>query len=724
MIKKVNFTVPRPHVSVSPHIPVKLALVIGAIGVVYGDIGTSPLYAVNEIFFGVGHTQVTRPNVLGAIGMIFWLLTLVVSIKYVIYILKANYQGEGGVIALHELVASLKRPTTPILLLLLLFAAALLIGEGIITPAISVLAAVEGLKVATSFFEPAIVPISAGILTGLFLIQRFGTHKVGRLFGPITATWFISIGAVGLMQILAHTSILAALNPVYAIKFALSMNIHNLFITLGSVTLAVTGAAALYADLGHFGKVPIRQGWFYLAYWALILNYLGQGAYLLSGQPVANQNIFFSLLPELQLPAGWLAQLPAWGAHLLPRLPLYAMLMLAAAAAVIASQALITGAFSLASQAIALKISPRLNIIHTNARLEGQIYLPAVNWFLYIGCMLLVLVFKSSTNLAAAYGLAVTGVMLATTAAMIHVVRYRWHWSIWRTAAIFGVFLLIDAMLFAANSLKFFTGGYVPITIGVILFAFVLFWKWGRRFVKTAYLGYVSYASPKDMAWLVNIKKRLSQNHELSDRPRRLVQLDRSVVFLVSQPIDTLASSVPIIVRIFMKRQGALPRHLVLLHIVQEKVPFVHQRDSINVADLGENIFIVKAHFGFMQRPDGLKVLQSLKKHHYMGDDLHRCTVEASDEEFFIYPNAKRIDRLRLKVYRLFSRITPPAYHYFGLDAKPGLSKTVVPIILGNDGWRIDIPEFALDPGEERIDPDTLEPTDLRFGRKYSPDSA
>ncbi len=695
------------HAGVDRRLPLKYALIVGAIGVVYGDIGTSPLYAVNEVFFGMGHTAVTQDNVLGVISLMIWLLTLVVAFKYVFIVLRASYQGEGGVFALHELLAGLKRRTTPLVLLLLIFAAALLIGEGIITPAISVLSAVEGLKVSTTFFEPYIVWITATILTGLFAVQRKGTAKLGMFFGPIMVVWFLAIGLLGLHEIIQQPAILSALNPAYAFRFAVRIGFHHLLITLGAVTLAVTGAAALYADLGHFGIRPIQAGWFRLVYWALLLSYLGQGAYLLSGGPVIGHNIFFSLLPHL-----------AFGP---PELPLYLMVILATAATIIASQALITGAFSLASQAIALGMSPRLNIIHTNKRHEGQIYVPAVNFMLYLGCLALIFIFKSSANLAAAYGLAVSGVMLATTAAMIHIVRYRWHWSLSRTTLIFGAFLAIDVTLVTANSLKFFTGGYIPISLGIFLFVVVLTWHWGRSFVHSAYSGYLSYASPKDMAWLVALKTRLDEHHELTDRPRRLVELDRAVVFLVSTPPSSLVSRVPIILRIFMKRQGALPKRIVLLNIVQEKVPFISAKDRIEVADFGHGIFAVKAHFGFMQTPDGLAVLHALKEHHYMGPSLHRCTVEVTEEELFIAKNAHFIDKLRIRVYRLFKRISPPASHYFRFDTKPGLSKTVVPILLEHDGWRIDIPEFALEVSEERIDPDTRKPTDLRFTRYKAP---
>ncbi len=707
----------RHHYSVSGRLPLHSALVIGAIGVVYGDIGTSPLYAVNETFFGVGHTPVTYDNILGVIGLIFWLLTIVVSCKYMFFVLRASYQGEGGMFALHELVAKLGNKRTPILLLLLVFAATLLLSDGIITPAISVMSAVEGLKVGTHFFVPYVVPITALILTGLFMLQRKGTTKIGKLFGPIMVFWFLVIGTLGLVHIMRTPAILLALNPIHAIMFAERIGPYHFLVAMGAIMLVVTGAEALYADLGHFGKRPIRQGWFYLAYWALVLNYLGQGAYLLSGQVVKEGNIFFSLLPTIDLSAAQASHLPGWITAIIPHAPLYFMVALATVATIIASEALIIGAFSLVSQAIALKRAPRFNIIHTSKHHFGQIYMPAVNWMLYVGCLILVFSFRSSSRLASAYGLAVAGVMIATTTAMIHIARYRWEWSKVRALLLFGAFLTIDLTIFTASTLKFFSGGYVPVMVAIMLFTFIITWHWGRSFVKSAYSGYLSYASPKDMRWLAGVKKHLSAEHMLEDRPRRLVEIDRSVVFLISKPVISIDSKVPVILRIYMKRTGALPRHIVLLHIIQERKPFVPKKERIMVTDFGENIYAVEACFGFMQTPNGLSVLRALKENHFVGPELHRCTVEASEEELFISRNARFSDKLRIKVYRFFARITQPAYHYFQLDAKPGLSKTVVPILLGKHGWRIDIPEFALESKEERIDPDTRKTTDLQFGR-------
>lgn len=707
------------HRSVPRRLPLGVGLVIGAIGVVYGDIGTSPLYAVNAAFFGIGHVPVTHDNVIGIISLIFWLLTLVVTCKYIFFVLRANYQGEGGVLALHELIATVKRRSTPLLLLLLVFAASLLIGDGIITPSISVLSAVEGLNVATSFFTPYTVLIAMLILTALFFVQRKGTHKIGKIFGPLMIVWFITIGGLGLAQILHHPAILSALDPVYAAEFVRRVGVPEFLIAMGAIILVVTGAEDLYVDLGHFGKRPIRQGWFYLAYWALILNYLGQGAYLLSGQSVAGGNIFFSLLPHLSIAPSLAASLPTWAAGLIVNAPIYTMVLLATIATVIASQALITGAFSLASQAMALDIIPRLNIIHTSHQHKGQIYIPAVNWMLLAGCLILIFIFRSSGNLADAYGLAVSGVMISTTSAMFQVARNKWKWGSIRTIMIFGVFMIIDLTLLTATSLKFFTGGYIPVSIGILLFAIVLIWDWGRDLVRGAYVAYQAHASPRDMEWLVKVKRHLRQHPEYIEvtRSRRYVELDRAVVFLVSKPVTSLSANIPLILRIFMKRHGALPRYIVLLTIVQHKKPFVDIKKRITVTTFDENVMSVTAHYGFMQEVDGLDILHLLKQDGYMGLNLHRCTVEAAEEELFITRGARFIDKLRLRVYLFFKSISPEAYHYFRLDSKPGLSKTIVPIVLGKNGWRIEIPEFALETTDEDIDPDTLMPTEILFAR-------
>src|SRR5581483_10397700 len=420
-----------------------LGLALGALGVVYGDIGTSPLYAINEIFFGHGHTTISVENIYGAISLVLWTLTLVITIKYVIFVLRADHGGKGGSFTLIGLLSESKTKHA-VMIGILVLASGLLFGEGIITPAISVLSAVEGLQVVSPAFSDLIIPITIAILTILFAFQFKGTGKVGKIFGPIMAVWFFAISILGIMQIYQHPAILNAINPYWGLHFVLNIGAIRTMAVLGSVVLVITGGEALYADLGHFGLRPIQFSWLCLVYPALMLNYLGQGAFLLgSSVPV---NIFFSLVPQMLL---------------------YPMIALATMATIIASQALISGIFSLVSQAMAIGLAPRLRIKHTNPEHEGQVYINAMNWILYACCVELVLIFKSSTQLAASYGLAVSGVMLSTSLAMIPITIERWHWKPWKAYATFGFFAAIDITFLLSNSVKFVQGGYIPVFTGI-----------------------------------------------------------------------------------------------------------------------------------------------------------------------------------------------------------------------------------------------------------------
>ena len=445
-----------------------LALTIGAMGVVYGDIGTSPLYAVNQIFFGHSDVAVNDANVIGCISLVLWTITTVVLFKYLVFVLRADNDGEGGTFALYGLIHKHKRRGLAFLLWLLMLAAGLLFGEGIITPAISVLSAVEGLKTVTPTFDRFVVPITIAILTTLFLIQRKGTAQVGKVFGPIISCWFLSIGALGVVQVVKHPGILAAVDPLRGLAMLRSLGVHGSLRLLGGVVLAITGGEALYADMGHFGRRPIRMSWIALVYPALIASYLGQGAYLMSGAKVTNDSVFYSLVPSVAL------------------LP---MVVLATCATVIASQALISGAFSLATQAVSLGLFPRLHVVHTHHAHVGQIYVPFINWALYVGCVSLVLKFGSSTNLAAAYGLSVSGVMLSTSIAMTAIARIYWRWSWPVILLVFGPLGFIDSSFLSANSLKFLEGGYIPLSLGILFFGVMTTWRWGRKATFEAYSG-------------------------------------------------------------------------------------------------------------------------------------------------------------------------------------------------------------------------------------------
>src|SRR5687767_12117209 len=436
------------------------ALTLVALGVVFGDIGTSPLYAVKETFSAAHGIELTHENILAGLSLMFWALMIVVSLKYVVLIMRADNRGEGGIMALIALAQSAVRdqPQWRLRIALIgMFGAALFYGDAVLTPAISVLSAVEGLEIATRAFKPYVVPIAVGVLLALFAIQSRGTARVGRLFGPITMLWFVAIGAAGIHGIVQAPSVLAALNPLHALRFLTSHGFAS-FLVLGSVVLAVTGAEALYADMGHFGKRPVRIAWFSLVAPALVLNYFGQGA-LLMAQPEAVENPFYLLLP------GW---------------ALYPMVALATAATVIASQAVISGAYSITKQAVQLGFLPRMTMVHTSAQEIGQIYIPSVNWLLCAVVVAAVIGFGSSSRLAGAYGVAVTGTMLVDTLLTFFVIRYAWRYPLWLCLFATGFFLVFDLAFFSATLLKIADGGWFPLVIGAAVFLVMTTWRRGR----------------------------------------------------------------------------------------------------------------------------------------------------------------------------------------------------------------------------------------------------
>ena len=436
------------------------ALTLGAIGVVYGDIGTSPLYALKEVF-ATKHAELVRPDILGVLSLVFWTLTFIVSLKYVVLVLRAHNNGEGGTMALMALAshATQQQPRLrQVLIVMGILGAALFYGDGVITPAISVLSAVEGLEVATPALKPFVVPITLAVLAALYAVQKHGTGAMGRYFGPITVIWFIAIALSGLVWIVREPSVLAALNPWHALRFGLSHG-HVTLLVLGAVFLAVTGAEALYADMGHFGKKPIRMAWFALVFPALVLNYFGQGALLLV-DPTKADNPFFNMVP------GWL---------------LYPLVVLATMATVIASQATISGTFSVTKQAIQLGYLPRLNMVHTSVRDTGQIYLPAINWAQFAAIVVAVLMFGSSGALATAYGIAVTATMVLTTLMTFFVLRYSWNYPWWLCLGASGFFLAIELVFFFSNILKVLSGGWFTLLIAAAIFTLMMTWARGRR---------------------------------------------------------------------------------------------------------------------------------------------------------------------------------------------------------------------------------------------------
>jgi KUP system potassium uptake protein len=548
-----------------------LILAVGALGVVYGDIGTSPLYTVKECFHGTHAIALTPANLLGVMSLIFWSLTMVVMIKYVIFILKADNEGEGGIYALAALflgkgAKQVSEKTVKRLVLLGIFGAALLYGDGIITPVISVLSAVEGLNVATSAAEPFVLPISCGVIFGLFLFQSQGTERIGRVFGIIMLFWFTSIAALGLAQILRRPEILAALDPRYAVSFFVVNHLHGI-VVLGAVVLCITGGEALYADLGHFGRGPIRISWTVLVFPALLLNYFGQTALLLEN-PQATAHPFYELVP---------------------RVLLYPMVALSTTATVIASQAMISGVYSLTQQAIQIGYCPRLKIVHTSGETKGQIYLPWVNTVMMIGCLGLALAFKESSRLAAAYGIAVTGTMAITTLIYYYVTRYNWGWPTWKALLPACIFLFFDLSYFGANLLKFVDGGWFAITVAVVLTVIMLTWRDGRALLAKR-----------------NEDARMPIDIILKDIQRyKLVRTPGTGAFLSVSPMGT-----PITLLHLLKHTESLPQRVVLMSVVSANTPYVDRGGRLDITDLGQGFHRLIATYGFMETPNVPDILE------------------------------------------------------------------------------------------------------------------
>jgi KUP system potassium uptake protein len=595
-------------------------LVLGALGIVYGDIGTSPLYALRESFNPAHHIAPVHDNVLGVLSLIVWALLLVVVFKYLVFIMRADNRGEGGILALLALLHTRTRAVAPALVLGLgLFGTSLLYGEGVITPAISVLSAMEGLEVATPALSRFIVPITVLILIGLFMMQKHGTARVGIIFGPITLVWFISLSLLGINWIVRAPEVLTAVSPHYAVKFFLTNGATGYWL-LGSVVLAITGAEALYADMGHFGKRPIRVGWFIVVFPALLLNYFGQGAFMLTHQRV--EHPFFEMVP------GW---------------ALYPMVGLATAAAIIASQALISGSFSLTRQAVQLGYFPRLSIVHTSAKAEGQIFIPQVNTILMVLCITLVLVFQKATNLAAAYGLAVVGTMTISSVLFFFVATERWHWPTWKAAMLCTFFLLIELAFLGANIVKFMSGAWLPLVMGVVVFTVMSTWKRGRSLLARVF---ARGALPVDM--FVN---------EITHKPPHRVP--GAAVFLSANP-----EGVPNVLLHHLKHNKVLHEKVVLLSLITEDVPHVPVAERVHVTDLGAQLYRVSGRYGFMEKPN-------------VPDLLAECRAEGlnlvmGDTTFYLgretlIPGGKRagMTKWRKKLFALMHRNAQSATAFF-----------------------------------------------------------
>lgn len=545
--------------------------ILGALGIVYGDIGTSPLYALRECFHSAHGIILNVDNVLGLLSLIFWSLTLIISVKYVSFIMRVDNNGEGGILALTAL--ALRRATTQrqrrLLMFIGMMGTALFYGDGMITPAISVLSAVEGLEVTHPIFAKYIIPITLTILFVLFLMQKHGTAKVGALFGPIMLLWFSVLAISGIVSIMQHPVVLTAMNPFYAINFFIQ-NQWTAFIVMGSVFLVVTGGEALYADMGHFGTQPIRIAWFFIVFPALILNYFGQGSLLLA-DPAAIENPFFLLVPQY-------ATIP--------------MVILATLATVIASQAVISGVFSLTRQAVQLDYCPRLTIQHTSEETEGQIYIPWINWMLFFAIVALVLIFHSSSNLAAAYGIAVTGTMIITSLLAFVALYKFWGWNIWIGSGIAAFFLILDFNFLAANLLKLFQGGWLPLLIGIFLFVIMYAWKNGRETL-AAQLRHESF--PLDL-FLASL------HHNSEDAP---VRVSGTAIFMTSNREETPAALLH-----NLKHNKVLHERIIFMTILTQDVPYVSKNHRLQVETLAENVYRMVAAYGFRETPDVPEILK------------------------------------------------------------------------------------------------------------------
>ena len=556
------------------------ALTLGALGVVYGDIGTSPLYALKEVFHA-GHVPATRENILGVLSLIFWTMTTVVSLKYVLLILRADNNGEGGLIAMLALAttAVASRPQLRrVLMVVGMFGTAIFYGDGVITPAISVLSAVEGLEVVTPQLSAVVLPITLIVLTLLFSVQRFGTGGIGKAFGPVTLVWFVVLIALGLPPVLKNPAVLVALSPGYALEFFANQPLVA-FIALGAVVLCVTGGEALYADMGHFGKLPIRIAWYSLVMPSLVINYFGQGALLLD-DPTAIENPFFLLAPE-------------WS-----RLPL---VLLATAATVIASQALITAGFSVTKQAIQLGLLPRMRVLHTSVRDTGQIYVPFINWGLYIFIVLAVVLFGTSSKLASAYGIAVTLDMTITTIMTFYVIRYGWKYPLPLCLLATGFFFVIDVTFFASNMLKLFAGGWFPIVIGVGMFTLMLTWMQGRRLVAD------------------RLRDEAIELHGFLDAVfiSPPLRVPGTAVFLAAEPGLT-----PNALMHNLKHNKVLHDHNLFVTVRHHEVPWIGFDKRIEMDSLGHDCWQVALHFGFKNDPDVPEALKLLEGRGVPLDDM------------------------------------------------------------------------------------------------------
>ena len=598
-------------------------LSLTALGIVFGDIGTSPLYAVRECFYGGFSVEPNTANIMGAISLIFWALIIVISLKYLILILRADNKGEGGILALmHLVLPKNKRSKNYILMSAMgLFGAALLYGDGMITPAISVLSAIEGLSIATPIFDSFVIPITIGILIGLFLFQKKGTHSVGFVFGPVILVWFIILAVLGVNSIMKHPEILEALNPYFAFQFFVIHHWHGIFI-LGAIFLVVTGGEALYADIGHFGKKPIRIAWFAVVLPALVINYLGQGALLL-GDPSLAINPFY---------------------HLAPQWAIYPLVIMAAIATVIASQAMISGAFSLTFQAIQLGYFPRVNIIHTSGKERGQIYIPQINWILFLGTISLVFSFKTSANLAAAYGVAVSTTMVITTLLAFHAMHSLWKWKLSTSIMVTLLLLFIDLAFLMANFSKIPEGGWFPLLLAGGIYLIMTTWHKGRRIVQLQF---------RKLSGLLTHFLEMYKNNPSA-------RVKGTVFYFVSNNEYT-----PPALLLNLKHNKIVHEQVIILSVIFQTVAHISIDERLELIDLGNGFYKVNIYYGFMDDKDIPEALELIREKGILLNDSDITYILG--RETFITDGKKGMSEWRESIFAFLSRNALRATKYFNL---------------------------------------------------------
>ncbi len=698
-----------------------------ATGTVYGDIGTSVLYTLVEItretirlkHHALGEEQVnallegggsllTTQEALGSLSLVYWAL-IFLTVKYDLLIMRADNRGEGGTFALWALLRGYTGRILGISAIgyLVVAAAGLLAADGVITPPISLLGAYEPLG------EQWAVALALASLFLLFKPQWRGTSRVGGFFGWfMMLVWFPWIALKGLPWIVQHPEVFRALDPTYALAFLSQFPSLGAFVILGVVVLAITGGEAKYADIGHFsrpgegetgagqsldpknsGRRPVMYSWFSLVLPCLLCNYAGQVAYLLERGVPPRANTFYALTPRTGDPT-------------VDSIILGVDLAVSAVAAFIASQALITGMFSIVKQAIALGFCPRFEVKYTSREAEGQVYIPAVNWAMFLGCATITLVFRTSGNLAAAYGIAVTGTMGITTLAFGYVAYYRWGWGIGKVLAVCGLIMAVDLLFFLSNLLKFLHGGYFPMAIATVLVTIMLTWQWGRSELARAFYAF-GIAQGKRVSWLValrdkldeirvSVEENLPQARALVQGRRRLGETDRACVFLCSRPIRGLDDYLPVQLRVFLKKYGVLPAHITLFHVHQVAVAEARGGADFEVVNLGRNIVAVSGTYGYMERPDVRGGLRELQRRGEIDIPSDRWIIMVGEEDIIIGDDVTTWQRARLQLFRLILRLSTPAHRFFGLSYDAGVSKELIPVEFSREGVRVTLPELEI----------------------------